>query len=382
MEKILTIVVLGAFMFLCIDIVISMTMRIFSNDGYSKWQRHIYGCWEMIIIFLFIQLGWEYIQVVQPIILPQSICTIVPLCFFLIIQFFGLFLCCLTSRKNIAFEDMKYHILPASLLTLGVCILHIHLPQYHFEYLLYGFQVLYYIIVFRILLKNLKQDKIRLNQNYSNLYRRTMTWTSHVVWFFAVLAIVYAYFNLNNNAFNWCHNSLALFIIYFCNYHILEMRDSRLLEMVSDDDEDVSNDDNESKEIMPEPMDEGSSNSENLHKTSLREQTRQRLEENLENICINRRLYLNPDLTVNDLAAELNTNRTYISQYFSDHNTTFLKFINDLRAEYAMYQLKNTNHKLNVVMVDSGFRHTETFRRAFQSRYNCDPKDVTRTTVE
>ena len=381
MEQILTIVVLGAFAYLCIDIFISMTMRIFSDDGYSKWQRHIYGCWELIIGFIFIQLIWEFMQVLHLIDLPQSVTSVVPLFFLLIIQCFGIFLCSLTSRKSITPRNMAQHILPTGCITLIVSLLHIYVPQYPFEYILYGYQIFYYIFVFRVLMKNLKRDRIRLTQNYSNLHRRTMTWTSHIVYFFAILAIVYAYFNLNNQAFNWSHNTFALFIIYFCNYHILEMRDSRLLEKMYNDDDDEESSIEESS-IDPESESADSSNDTSQPKTSLREQTKQRLEENLENICINRRMYLNPDLTVNDLAAELNTNRTYISQYFSDHNTTFLKFINDLRAEHAMYQLKNTNHKISNIMLDSGFRHNETFRRAFFNRYQCEPKDVPRPNAE
>lgn len=82
------------------------------------------------------------------------------------------------------------------------------------------------------------------------------------------------------------------------------------------------------------------------------------------------RYYLNPDLSLADLAAELNTNRTYLSRYINNAmHCTFYDYVNNLRIAYARKLLVETDDKIDVVAMLSGFNSITTFRRMFSKTY-------------
>lgn len=82
------------------------------------------------------------------------------------------------------------------------------------------------------------------------------------------------------------------------------------------------------------------------------------------------RYYLNPDLSLADLAAELNTNRTYLSRYINNAmHCTFYDYVNNLRIAYARKLLLETDDKIDVVAMQSGFNSITTFRRMFSKTY-------------
>lgn len=88
----------------------------------------------------------------------------------------------------------------------------------------------------------------------------------------------------------------------------------------------------------------------------------------LEKIVEEKKLYLNPSLTLNDLAHEMDTNRTYISNYLSKQmNMTFYDYINMLRIKSAAMPLmrEHPEYKFEYVASKSGFASISTFRRAF-----------------
>lgn len=89
--------------------------------------------------------------------------------------------------------------------------------------------------------------------------------------------------------------------------------------------------------------------------------------------------YLDPDLSLADLAAELNTNRTYISRYInSDMHCSFYEYINNLRIRYAVKLLEDTDDKIDVVAMRSGFNSITTFRRIFSKTYGMTASEYRR----
>lgn len=91
--------------------------------------------------------------------------------------------------------------------------------------------------------------------------------------------------------------------------------------------------------------------------------------------CINEeKVFLNPKLTLTDLALKVGTNRTYMSNYINRVlNTTYFDFINSLRLEHATEMLISTNFTLEVIAEKSGFNSLSTFRRYFISVHKCSP---------
>lgn len=94
-----------------------------------------------------------------------------------------------------------------------------------------------------------------------------------------------------------------------------------------------------------------------------------RLAERLERLMTDEQLYLNAELTMSDLVQCLATNRTYLSDCFSNElNTTFYDYINRQRIERSVLPLMQSDDTLSLeqIATRSGFKSMSTFRRAFR----------------
>ena len=98
-------------------------------------------------------------------------------------------------------------------------------------------------------------------------------------------------------------------------------------------------------------------------------------DEKLRVLFEEKQLYLNPSLTLSDLAKQMNTNRSYISSYINVQlDTTFYDFVNSYRLRHAA-QLLTSHHEMTIADVaeQSGFNSLSTFRRSFSKHYGCTP---------
>ncbi len=85
----------------------------------------------------------------------------------------------------------------------------------------------------------------------------------------------------------------------------------------------------------------------------------------VDDIMHNRKLFLDPALTLEGLAQELGTNRTYLSRVFNrKKGSSFVAYRNALRLEYAEYLLRSGVEEDIDVAVNSGFPSTRAFYRA------------------
>ena len=88
----------------------------------------------------------------------------------------------------------------------------------------------------------------------------------------------------------------------------------------------------------------------------------------LEQLMDEQQLYLNHNLTLQDLALALSSNRTYVSNYLSQvRGQSFYDYINQLRIERVSLPMmrEHPEYKLEHVANESGFASISTFRRAF-----------------
>lgn len=87
-------------------------------------------------------------------------------------------------------------------------------------------------------------------------------------------------------------------------------------------------------------------------------------------------LYLNPTLSVKELAQHIGTNRTYLSDYFvHELHTTFYDYINSLRIEQKSIPLltEHPEYTIDRIAAESGFQSVSTFRRAFHKQKGVTP---------
>ncbi len=93
----------------------------------------------------------------------------------------------------------------------------------------------------------------------------------------------------------------------------------------------------------------------------------------LQRYCIDTQLYLQHDLTLQQLAIAVGTNRFYLSQYFSSIGMTYNAYINDLRINHfiTLYReavATNSHFTVQQLANDSGYRSYSTFNFAFKQR--------------
>ncbi len=87
------------------------------------------------------------------------------------------------------------------------------------------------------------------------------------------------------------------------------------------------------------------------------------------------RKYLAPQLTIDDLAAAMGTNKLYMSRYINrKYGVNFSTWITQLRLEEAKeYMRKNPNVKQEEVAIHSGFSSSSYFSRVFSRFENMTP---------
>lgn len=97
------------------------------------------------------------------------------------------------------------------------------------------------------------------------------------------------------------------------------------------------------------------------------------IEELLKERCVAQQLYLQQDLTLEELAQAIGTNRSYLSQYFSRQGITYNIYINNLRINHfiSRYQevvLTKQSFTVQQLASESGYRSYSTFSLAFKQR--------------
>lgn len=97
-------------------------------------------------------------------------------------------------------------------------------------------------------------------------------------------------------------------------------------------------------------------------------------EERLRKLFSCDEIYLDPKLTISDLARALGTNRTYASNFLnSQMHTSFYEYVNGWRVEKAKSQLTTTELPLETVAEKSGFNSISSFRRYFTAACGIAP---------
>lgn len=102
----------------------------------------------------------------------------------------------------------------------------------------------------------------------------------------------------------------------------------------------------------------------------------------VEALMVNEQLYCEPDLSREDVAAAIGTNRTYLARSIkSATGKTFSEYITSLRTVYAAKLLTTTDEPLDMIGTLVGFRSRSAYYRAFSAAYGCSPSDYRKNSV-
>ncbi|PWL39472.1 hypothetical protein DKG77_01140 [Flagellimonas aquimarina] len=87
----------------------------------------------------------------------------------------------------------------------------------------------------------------------------------------------------------------------------------------------------------------------------------------MDTVVLANSLFLNPNLTINDLASVLQIPSHVISYRINrGHKKSFFTYINEYRVEHSKSLLSKTNVKMLAVALDSGFSNKTSFHRTFK----------------
>ena len=90
------------------------------------------------------------------------------------------------------------------------------------------------------------------------------------------------------------------------------------------------------------------------------------------------KLYLNPSITINEIAQKLDIHPIYVSQIINEtFQQNFRDFVNKYRIEECKRLLTQEDHHLNImgIALDSGFNSKSAFNRAFKRHTGITPKE-------
>ncbi len=88
--------------------------------------------------------------------------------------------------------------------------------------------------------------------------------------------------------------------------------------------------------------------------------------------------FLNPRLTLNDVADMLHSNRTYVSKAINnERGISFYQYVNIYRIQYALELMsgnERTKYSMDAISAKSGFNSLSTFYAFFKQEKGCTPK--------
>lgn len=108
--------------------------------------------------------------------------------------------------------------------------------------------------------------------------------------------------------------------------------------------------------------------------SSLKKEDANLINKKLIEFLINKKPYLEADLSLQKLAKLIGTKSHYLSQVINqNHHCSFHEFINKYRIEEAKRLLTKTVLKIEAVAYDSGFNSISTFNASFKKETNTTP---------
>jgi AraC-like DNA-binding protein len=111
----------------------------------------------------------------------------------------------------------------------------------------------------------------------------------------------------------------------------------------------------------------------------------QELEKSLRNLMENEKLYLNSELTIQEVAEKLKTNKQYISEVINkSFRKNFYDFVNDYRLEeFKRLAALPGSDRMNILGIafEAGFNSKATFNAVFKKKNGMTPSEFIRDNI-
>ncbi len=109
-----------------------------------------------------------------------------------------------------------------------------------------------------------------------------------------------------------------------------------------------------------------------------------KIREQIEEIMASEKLFLQPNLKINDIARIIGTNRNYIYQAINElMGASFTDYINKQRIDYAIQTMQQSpTLSISEIAQQSGFTSQASFYRNFRKFVGCSPRSFSSATDE
>lgn len=205
-------------------------------------------------------------------------------------------------------------------------------------------------VMLPFILHGLKLYNKAIDDNYSYRENINIGWLRTIVWLFVI--------DLGFCIFLYAHISVLLFVLYYAYclamwiYIIAKVNSYERPKWLPESD------------VQLPPTDKVVADAVPIDKIGAK----------LDAVIVSDESFMNPHLTMQDVAARIGTNRTYLSKYLNrQRHITFYDYVNAIRLGYAERMIVETPEKISYISEECGFSHYSTFVRAFRAKYGCTP---------
>ena len=249
--------------------------------------------------------------------------------------------------------------------------LHIVNPESHFFNLAIAYILLFYVLFSINMVFAVKQYGRWLRDNYADLEHKEIWMSQVLVILFLILVISDGLESSNMTIISYL---LQITQIPFFGFMLWRIETLPQLESISDE-QMCSSPAPETAHVIGMSL-----ATEGTQEPDFPKQAQQTLtipsnliQQLLDEHCVATQLYLQHNLTLQQLAAAVGINRYYLSQFFSKHGKTYNAYINDLRINHFVCLYRETIAIQQPVIAqqlayDSGYRSYSTFSLAFKQR--------------
>lgn len=225
---------------------------------------------------------------------------------------------------------------------------------------------IYSVVVLAFLARLLVRYNRFIRNNYSNLERINLDWLYSVVVVFVICIVVWTIYLFNHNYYM----KSVYYIISLIAWIMLIARSKKQIEVTFDTATTrkchFATTQGECSQLVEEsaPIEESAVEEEIDSNTS---QLAEQMKAQLNELMTVREIYLDSRLTLSDLAAELGTNRTYLSNYLNrELNVSFYDYVNSFRVKRACRMIdSDPDVSVHDIVESCGFNSVSTFRRSF-----------------
>lgn len=211
-------------------------------------------------------------------------------------------------------------------------------------------------------IKHVRKYRMWLNENYSDTEKIKFDWLRNFLYVFTFVLILGGIFDFTNS---------FIFYLSYMQYFYFELILAVVTYYLA-----VAGY-LRSKTIELEFSEIKSKQTDLERKTLLSEKELEKLKLKLQNIVEKEKVYLEPNLTLNELSRQIGVNATVLSYTINNgFGKNFNDFINEFRINEVKAKLKKENNStLLGVAFDCGFNSKATFNRAFKKFTGVSPKE-------